>query len=142
MFEAAIQHVIDTIAADPVLGTLTTVRSPAADFDDQVANQLRTTGLCLTIVAMAGINENPDELRVKIRNEIVVGVLENPATNQTGHTILEIVEAVIRAVHQSKVETEKGIRNTVTSDQPAYEIADLDEGPQAYLVNFKFKTII
>jgi hypothetical protein len=141
VFEEALQHVEDTLKGDPTISQFTVMRNTAEDYDAKMRNALREDGICIVVAALAGNLAGEQEQVARIRHEIVVAVAENPATNQSGETLLSLVERVIEVVHQSKVPSEKGIRNTITVDQPAYETGDIDEGPMTYFVNFRYKTI-
>ena len=76
-----------------------------------------------------------------LQNEVVVSVLENPLQNQTGKRCLQVVEHVLGALHQAHWATERGLRNTLTVDTPAYEAGPLDAGLLIYFCNFTVKSI-
>lgn len=139
MFEEVVAHVEAVLQADPVTGAFTVLRNTVDRYDDRLKHALRTDGVCLVVVALSGNLEAPDEPLLRIRHEIVVAVIENPATNTSGQTLLGLVERVLKIVHQSK--PAPGLKNTVVADQPAYENASIDAGPQAYVCNFRYKTI-
>ena len=139
MFEQAVSHVESVLKADPVIGQFTVLRNTVDRYEDRLKQALRTDGLCFVVVALAGNLEAPDEALLRIRHEVVVAVVENPAVNQSGQTLLGLVERVLSAVHQSK--PAMGLRDVIVADQPAYENVNMDAGPRAYVVNFRYKTI-
>jgi hypothetical protein len=139
MFEQAAAHVVTVLEADEIIGQFTVLRNTTDRYDDRLKHALRTDGICLVVVALAGNLEASDEPLLRIRHEIAVAVIANPAANQSGQTLLGLVERVLKIVHQSK--PAPGLRNAIVADQPAYENANIDAGPQAYVCNFRYKTI-
>jgi hypothetical protein len=142
MFEEAVTHVVDTITADPTVGGFTILRNTDANFDDKLRTALRTQGIAIAVAGLQARLLEKDQPIAPISFEIVAAVTENPGNNQTGVSILQAVEAIIRAVHQSKIPTEKGLRKTIVVDDPPFEIADLDNGTTTYIANFRHKIII
>ena len=76
-----------------------------------------------------------------LENTVMVSVLENPATNQTGKSCLQCVEEVLQWLHQAHWPTQRGLQNVLTVDTPAYEAGPLDGGLVVYFCNFKVLTI-
>lgn len=143
MFEEAAAHVVSVLEADEITGAIRVLRNTTDRYDDILKHTLRTDGICLVVVALSGNLLNPGEELMQISNEISVAVIENPTVPRTGPTLLQVVERVLKVVHNSVAfDDGKGIRNVIVADQLAYENANIDAGPQAYLCNFRYKTIL
>lgn len=139
MFEEAAAHVASTLANDSVIGRFTILRNTVDRYDDRLKQALREEGIALVVIALAGNNASPSSQLLVLRHEIKVAVIENPTTNTSGETLLGIVERVLSIIHQSKPTI--GLQNVIVADQPAYENASIDAGPQAYVCNFTYKTV-
>lgn len=139
MFEEVVAHVDAVLKADEITGKFSVLRNTVDRYDDRLKHALRTDGIAFAVVALGGELSNPGEQLLTIEHQLVVAVIENPATNQSGESLLGLVERVLKVVHQSK--PAPGLRNAIRADQPAYENANIDAGPRAYLCNFRYKTI-
>jgi hypothetical protein len=82
----------------------------------------------------------PNAPDLLLQNQMIVSVLENPKTNATGLTALEVVGLVLKAVNGYNWGS-TGLKNALTVDNPAYTKGELDSGLTTYFCNFLIKTI-
>ncbi len=126
---------------DPFLSGLAIIASVAPDHNRRLEAALKETGLAVVIVQSSGVAPKPDAPRLLLHNEVVVSVLENPVTNQTGQGALEVTEQVLESLHQASWAAERGLRSVLQVDTPAYEAGPLDSGLIIYFCNFQIKSI-
>lgn len=100
---------------------------------------LKNSGLALVIIQESG-NAKPGAPDLFLENTLVVSVLENRTTNQTGMTALQVVGLVLKAIHAYDWGS-TGLKNALTVDNPAYTRGELDSGLTTYFCNFQIKTI-
>lgn len=101
---------------------------------------LEETGLALVFIQESGDPAKPNAPDLYLENILIIAVVENVATNQTGLSNLEAVGHVLKALHQYDWPG-KGLRNVLTVDNPAYTRGDLGSGLFTNFCNFKIKTI-
>ena len=134
-------RVLSTLRADSFLSGLEIIANIEADHNRRLEAALRETGLALVVVQSSGAVSGSASPRLLLQNEVVISVLENSATNTTGKGCLQVTEHVLGALHQANWPNERGLRNVITVDTPAYEAGPLDSGLIIYFCNFQIKTI-
>jgi hypothetical protein len=98
------------------------------------------TGLALVVIQESGEPAQSGAVDLYLNNILIVSVVENVSTNETGYVALEIVGKVLKAINQYDWPG-RGLKNVLTVDNPAYTKADLDTGLLTYFCNFKIKSI-
>lgn len=134
-------HVIVRLEADAFLGDLTILSNVAPDHNQRLAQALKDKGVALVVVLVSGGPTEANPPRLKMQNNLLVSVLENPVHNQTGKSCLELAERVLEVLHQAGWPTQRGVQNELTVDSPAYEAGPLDAGLVIYFCNFRILTI-
>lgn len=135
-----VAHVVSIIEAVPTLSGIEVLSSLSADHNRQLESSLREKGFAIVVMQTGGEAVSDKGPQLYLRNSVLVSVLENPVTNQTGLRCLDAVEAVLEAVHQSNWPQQRGLKNVLTVDKPAYEAGPLDGGLVTYFCNFTFTT--
>jgi len=133
--------VVGTLKADPFFASLEVLHTVEVAYNHKLEAALRETGLALVVTQASGSPTGGRGPHLYLENTVMVSVLENPATNQTGKGCLECVEAVLSCLHQSNWPTQRGLQNVLTVDTPAYEAGPLDGGLVVYFCNFTVLTI-
>jgi len=101
---------------------------------------LQESGLALVFIQDSGDPIDKSAPDLLLSNMLIVSVLENPKTNETGMNALEVVGRVLKAVHGYDWGS-TGLKNALTVDSPAYTRGELDSGLTTYFCNFQIKTI-
>jgi hypothetical protein len=133
--------VISKIEADDFLKSLAIISNTTPQHNQCLSKALQDQGLALVVILVGGNAPETKAPRLKLDNNVLVSVLENPLKNQTGKGCLEVTERVLEALHQSAWTNQRGIQNALTVDTPAYEAGPLDTGLVTYFCNFKVTTI-
>ena len=136
-----ISTVLTHLREDAFLDGLEIIGNIEADHNQRLETAIRDTGIALVVVQSSGTTAKSSSPRLLLENEVVVSVLENPTKNQSGKSCLEVTEHVIESLHQATWTKERGIRNTLQVDTPAYEAGPLDSGLIIYFCNFKITSI-
>lgn len=131
---------ISIIAATDTLVDLPRFSGSLKGQKNDLEEAMQKTGLALVFIQESGEPANPNAPDLYLNNMLMISVLENPATNETGMTALETVGAVLKALHQYDWPG-RGLKNVLTVDNPAYTKGELDSGLNLYFCNFKIKTI-
>lgn len=136
-----ITRVTDHLREDDLLSGLEIIANIDKDHNRRLETALKEMGLVIVVVQSSGAPSKSNSPRLLLDNEIVVSVLENPVRNETGKGCLEVAESVLEALHQAEWASERGLRNVVQVDTPAYEAGPLDSGLIIYFCNFVVKSI-
>ena len=136
-----ITNVITHLREDAFLDGLEIIANIEADHNQRLETAIRDTGLAIVVVQSSGTPSKSDSPRLLLENEMVISVLENPVKNETGKGCLEVTEHVLQALHQATWTTERGLRNVLRVDTPAYEAGPLDSGLIIYFCNFRIMSI-
>lgn len=136
-----ITTIIDRLQADPFLSSLEIISNIAPDHNQRLETAVKETGLAVVIVQSSGIASQTDAPKLLLYNQVVISILENSRTNQTGKGALEVAEIVLESLHQASWATERGLRHVIQVDTPAYEAGPLDGGLIVYFCNFQIKSI-
>ncbi|MEE4212844.1 MAG: hypothetical protein V2I43_26660 [Parvularcula sp.] len=129
------------LLADTFLDGLEVIANIEADHNRRLETALKDKGLALVVVQSAGVQAKSTSPHLLLETEVVISVLENAATNQTGKGALEVTEHVLKALHQVTWATERGLRNVLQVDTPAYEAGPLDAGLIIYFCNFRILSL-
>lgn len=97
-------------------------------------------GLALVFIQESGEPIDPNATDLLLDNMLIIAVLENAQTNETGRNYLEVTGLVLDAIHQHDW-SEPGLRNALVVDNPAYTKVELDSGLDGTFCNFKIKSI-
>lgn len=136
-----ITAVTSRLRADAFLNELEIIANIEADHNRRLETALRDTGLAIVVVQSSGKAIGSAAPHLLLENEMVVSVLENPIKNHTGKSCLAVAERVLEALHQTDWADERGLRNVLRVDTPAYEAGPLDSGLIIYFCNFIVKSI-
>lgn len=136
-----IATVLTHLRQDTFLNGLEIIGNIEADHNRRLETAIRDSGIALVVVQSSGTTVKSPSPRLLLENEVVVSILENPTKNQSGKSCLEVTEQVIESLHQATWTTERGIRNTLQVDTPAYEAGPLDRGLIIYFCNFKILSL-
>ena len=133
--------IVTLLNGSEVLSALEILTNADESYNTRLEQALREKGLALVVVQSAGELKDKKSPLLYLTNSVMVTVLENPATNETGTSALGIVEEVLKQVHGTQWKTQKGLQNRYTVDTPAYEMGPLDGGLITYFCNFHILTI-
>lgn len=136
-----IPTVLNHLRDDAFLAGLEIIGNIEADHNRRLETAIRDTGIALVVVQSSGTMAKSSSPRLLLENEVVISVLENPAKNKSGKSCLATTEHVLESLHQATWTTERGIRNTLQVDTPAYEAGPLDSGLIIYFCNFKITSL-
>jgi hypothetical protein len=136
-----IPHIITTLGQNSFFAGIETLSTVEESFNSKLETALRETGICLVVTQASGGPAGGKGPQLYLENTVMVSVLENPATNQTGKSCLQCMEEVLQWLHQANWPTQRGLQNVLTVDTPAYEAGPLDGGLVVYFCNFKVLTI-
>jgi hypothetical protein len=136
-----ISSVSSHLRTDEFLDSLEIIANIEADHNRRLETALKDKGLALVVVQSAGVQAKSTSPHLLLETEVVISVLENAATNQTGKGALEVTEHVLKALHQATWATERGLRNVLQVDTPAYEAGPLDAGLIIYFCNFRILSL-
>ena len=134
-------QIVTTLRQNTFLAGIELLSTVEDGFNSKLETALRDTGIALVVTQASGGPVGGKGPQLYLENTVMVSVLENPATNQTGKTCLQCVEEVLQWLHQSGWPTQRGLQNVLTVDNPAYEAGPLDGGLVVYFCNFKVLTI-
>ena len=129
------------LSDDPFLAGLEIIPNIAPDHNQRLEAAIKGTGLAVVIVQSSGTAPKADAPKLLLHNEVVVSILENPRTNQTGKGALVVAEHVLESLHQARWTNQRGLQNVLIVDTPAYEAGPLDSGLVVYFCNFQIKSI-
>lgn len=101
---------------------------------------LQANGLALVLIQESGEPPSASVPDLLLSNMLIVSVVENPKTNTFGLSALEVAGLVLKAIHQYDWPN-RGIKNGLKVDNPAYTRGELDSGLVTYFCNFLIKTI-
>lgn len=135
-----ITHVTGTLEADDFLSNLEIIANIDKDHNKRLESALKDTGLAIVVVQSSGAAPRANSARLLLDNEVVISVLENPTKNETGKGAIEVAEIILESLHQAEWATERGLRNVMQVDTPAYEAGPLDSGLIIYFCNFVVKS--
>lgn len=124
------------LAAVPELSGIDVLTSASVDFNQRMEGALSRSGVVIVLMQPSGEALNAKAPCLQLSNSVVVSVVENPVRNNTPHTCLAYVEAILSAVHQHTWPTRRGVQNELTVDKPAYEAGPLEGGLVTYFCNF------
>jgi len=136
-----IPHIVTTLGQNTFLSGIEILATVAPEFNTRLEAALRDTGIALVVTQASGGPAGGKGPQLYLENTVMVSVLENPATNQTGKSCLQCVEEVLQWLHQANWPTQRGLQNVLTVDNPAYEAGPLDGGLVVYFCNLKVLTI-
>lgn len=136
-----IPHIVATLAQNNFFSSIEILATVESGFNLRLETALRETGIALVVAQASGGPAGGKGPQLYLENTVMVSVLENPTTNQTGKTCLQCVEEVLQWLHQQSWPTQRGLQNVLTVDTPAYEAGPLDGGLVVYFCNFKVLTI-
>lgn len=134
-------NIIARLQNDELLSGLAILSNVAPDHNQRLAKALQEEGVALVVVLVGGAPTEARPPKLKLENNVLVSVLENPAKNQTGKSCLEVAERVLEVLHQSSWPTQRGLQHELTVDNPAYEAGPLDAGLVIYFCNLRVLTI-
>ncbi len=97
-------------------------------------------GIALVFIQESAAPIDPSAPDLFLDNTLIIAVLENPQTNQTGMAGLQITGLVLKSIHQYDW-SEPGLTDALVVDNPAYTKGELDTGLESYFCNFRIKTI-
>jgi hypothetical protein len=132
---------IGRLQSDAFLSSLTILSNVAADHNQRLGKALQEQGIALVVVLVSGSPTESRPPRLKLANNVLVSILENPAKNQTGKSCLEVAERVLEVLHQSSWPSQRGLQHELTVDNPAYEAGSLDAGLVVYFCNLRVLTL-
>lgn len=136
-----IPHIVTTLGQNAFFAGFEILSTVEESFNSKLETALREIGIALVVTQASGGPAGGKGPRLYLENTVMVSVLENPATNQTGQSCLQCVEEVLQWLHQANWPTQRGLQNVLTVDTPAYEAGPLDGGLVVYFCNFKVLTI-
>ena len=136
-----VTNVTNHLQSDSFLAGLEIIPNIALDHNQRLEAAVKGTGLAVVIVQSSGTAPKGDAPKLLLHNEVVLSILENPRTNETGKGALEVAEHVLESLHQASWATERGLRHVLQVDTPAYEAGPLDSGLIVYFCNFQIKSI-
>lgn len=136
-----IPTIVTLLRVSESLSTLEILTAADDSYNTRLEQALSEKGLALVVVQSAGQLKDRKSPVLYLENSVMVTVLENPATNQTGVSALAIVEEVLKQVHGAMWKTEKGLKGRYSVDTPAYEMGPLEGGLITYFCNFHILTI-
>jgi len=134
-------NVTGHLRADPFLAGLEIIANIEADHNRRLEGALKQSGIALVVVLSSGVPSKSPSPHLLLENEVVISVLENPAQNQAGKPCVEVAEHVLKSLHQATWATERGLRNVLQVDTPAYEAGPLDAGLVIYFCNFRILSL-
>lgn len=137
---AILTHVTDRLSANAFLGDLEIIANIDKDHNKRLETALKDMGLVIVVMQSSGAAPKANAPRLILENEIVISVLENPTRNETGKGAIEVAEIILETLHQAEWASERGLRNVMQVDTPAYEAGPLDSGLIIYFCNFVVKS--
>lgn len=128
-------HVLGLLAANDAVSAVPRIEQTDSEYNSKLETALRDTGVAVVSWLGGGAPFDSNALHeIQLDNHVILTVVENPQSNQTGKTAAEWSALIIGALHHAGHPQSRGPR-AIRFDDPAYEIGPLNTAQSIYFIN-------